>query len=261
MIAAIPSSDTAIFIIGRSSGGEECDRRIKEDYYLTESEKELLHKVATHFEQVAVVLNVNGFVDLSLVQSYPSVHSILFLGTAGEQGAAALADVITGKTTPSGKLPSTMAYSYEAYPSSDLFFTDKDRPETILTYEDFGLSSAANHSKGFAKSPVALYKEGIYVGYRYFDTFNVPVMYPFGYGLSYADFRIENTCTKREGMNFQVTVKVTNESSRYSGKEVAELYVSAPSLRLEKPYQELLTYAKTKELAPGETRNLLLASP
>ncbi|SHO44309.1 beta-glucosidase [Anaerocolumna xylanovorans DSM 12503] len=261
LITAIPSSHTAFFILGRGSGGEECDRRIKDDYYLTESEKELLHKIALHFNQVVVVLNTNGFVDLSLIQSYSSIHSILFLGTAGEQAAAALADMVIGKTTPSGKLSSTMAYSYEEYPSSDLFFTDKDRPETILTYEDFGLSSADNRSTGFAKSPVAFYKEGIYVGYRYFDTFNIPVMYPFGYGLSYANFRIEFTHALREGANFQLTVKVTNESRLYSGKEVTELYVSAPSLRLEKPYQELLTYSKTRELAPGETEELTLTFP
>lgn len=261
LITAVPSSHPAFFILGRSSGGEECDRRIKDDYYLTESEKDLLHKVASHFNQVVVVLNTNGLVDLSLIHSYPSIHSVLFLGTAGEQGAAALADIVTGRTTPSGKLSSTIAYSYEEYPSSDLFFTDKDRPETILTYEDFGLSSADNHSTGFAKSPVALYKEGIYVGYRYFDTFNIPVMYPFGYGLSYADFRIEFVHALREGANFLLTVKVTNESRLYSGREVAELYVSAPALRLEKPYQELLTYEKTKELAPGETEELTLAFP
>ena len=137
LIAEIPSSHTAVLILGRGSGGEECDRRIDEDYYLTASEKELLHKVASHFNQVALILNINGFIDLSLLQSYSSINSILFLGTAGEQGAAALAEVVTGKVTPSGKLPSTMAYSYEAYPSAELFFTDKDRAETILTYEDF----------------------------------------------------------------------------------------------------------------------------
>lgn len=261
LIAAIPSSRTAFLILGRGSGGEECDRRVKEDYYLTESEKELLHKVASHFSQVVLVLNVNGFIDLSLAQSYPSVHAILFLGTAGEQGAAALADVITGRTTPSGKLPSTIAYSYEDYPSSNLFFTNKDEPDTILTYEDFGLSSADNHSTGFAKSPAALYKEGIYVGYRYFDTFNIPVMYPFGFGLSYANFKIESAGAVKEGGNLQIKVKVTNESRLHSGKEVIQLYVSAPSLHLEKPYQELLTYAKTKELAPGETEELTLTFP
>ncbi|WP_051685182.1 glycoside hydrolase family 3 N-terminal domain-containing protein [Clostridium sp. KNHs205] len=259
LIAEIPSSNTAVLILGRGSGGEECDRRIDEDYYLTASEKELLHKVASHFNQVALVLNINGFIDLSLLQSYSSINSILFLGTAGEQGAAALAEVVTGKVTPSGKLPSTMAYSYEAYPSAELFFTDKDRAETILTYEDFGLSAIDNHSTGFTKSPVALYKEGIYVGYRYFDTFNIPVMYPFGHGLSYADFLIENSYVSQEGNNLLVNAKVTNQSEKYSGKEVLQLYVSAPALLLEKPYQELLAYVKTAELKPKESRNFTLS--
>ncbi len=259
LIAEISSSHTAILILGRGSGGEECDRRIDEDYYLTASEKDLLHKVASHFHQVALVLNINGFIDLSQLQSYSSINSILFLGTAGEQGAAALAEVVTGKVTPSGKLPSTMAYSYEAYPSAELFFTDKDRADTILTYEDFGLSAIDNHSTGFTKSPVALYKEGIYVGYRYFDTFNVPVMYPFGHGLSYADFLIENSSVSQEGNNFLVNAKVTNQSEKYSGKEVLQLYVSAPALLLEKPYQELLTYVKTAELKPKESREFTLS--
>ncbi|MDF2872420.1 MAG: Beta-glucosidase-related glycosidase [Anaerocolumna sp.] len=259
LIADISSAQTAVLILGRGSGGEECDRRIDEDYYLTASEKELLHKVASHFNQVALVLNVNGYIDLSLIQSYSSIHSLLFLGTAGEQGAAALAEVVTGKVTPSGKLPSSMAYSYEAYPSAELFFTDKDRADTILTYEDFGLSAVDNHSTGFTKSPVALYKEGIYVGYRYFDTFNVPVIYPFGHGLSYADFLIENSYVSRERNNFLVNVKVTNQSDSYSGKEVLQLYVSAPSILLENPYQELLTYVKTIELKPKESREFTLS--
>lgn len=255
----LPSYQTAILIIGRGSGGEECDRRLEEDYYLTASEKVLLQTLTSHFKNIVLVLNINGYIDLSLVQSYSNISSILFLGTAGEQGGAALAEVITGKSIPSGKLPSTIAYSYNAYPSSDLFFTDKDRPDTILTYEDFGLSSEDNLSTGFSKSPIALYKEGIYVGYRYFDTFNVPVMYPFGYGLSYADFQIEYLSARLKADCLEVKAKVTNQSSRYSGKEVLQLYASAPSLLLEKPYQELITYEKTEVLAPGEFQVLTLS--
>jgi beta-glucosidase len=259
LIADIPSSQTAILVIGRGSGGEECDRRIEEDYYLTPSEKELLHKVASHFEQVVSVLNINGFVDLKLITSYSSICSILFLGTAGEQGSAALAEIITGRVTPSGKLPSTIAYSYDDYPSSDLFFTNKDKPETILTYEDFGLSSKENNSIDFKKSPVALYKEGIYVGYRYFDTFHIPVMFPFGHGLSYAEFSFGEFFAQKDKGNIIVKTNVKNQSNIYSGKEVAQLYVSAPSGRLEKPYQELLTYVKTKELSPNETEEITLS--
>lgn len=261
LISEIPSSMTAFLVIGRGSGGEECDRRIEDDYYLTASEKELLHKVASHFSQVVVILNINGNIDLKLITSYPSISSILFLGTAGEQGGVALAEIVTGRVSPSGKLSSTIACSYVDYPSSELFFTDKDRPETILTYESFGLSSEENKSTGFKKSPVALYKEGIYVGYRYFDTFQIPVLFPFGYGLSYADFCIENTLVYREEENLFINVKVTNQSNHYSGKEVVQLYVSAPSHRLEKPYQELLTYIKTGELEPNESEEITLSFP
>jgi beta-glucosidase len=259
LIASLPASQTAVLILGRGSGGEECDRRVQEDYYLTASERELLHNVASHFKQVVLVLNINGFIDLNLIQSYSSIGSILLLGTAGEQGAAALAEAVTGKITPSGKLPSTMACSYEDYPFSNLFFTDKDQPDTILTYGDFGLSAADNHSTGYKKSPVALYKEGIYVGYRYFDTFNVPVMYPFGHGLSYADFLIETIDVNQKGKELLITTKVTNLSKAYTGKEVLQLYISAPSLSLEKPYQELVAYVKTPVLKPMETTVLTLS--
>lgn len=258
LITNLPSSQTAVLILGRGSGGEECDRRVAEDYYLTVSERELLHHVASHFKQVILVLNINGFIDLNLIHSYSSICSILLLGTAGEQGAAALAEVITGKITPSGKLPSTMACSYEAYPFADLFFTNKDQTATILSYSDFGLSDEDNHSTGYKKSPVALYKEGIYVGYRYFDTFHVPVLYPFGYGLSYADFLIETIDVNQKGKELLVTAKVTNQSKEYTGKEVLQLYISAPSLYLEKPYQELVAYVKTPALKPAETVELTL---
>lgn len=261
LLTEIPSTQAAVLIFGRGSGGEECDRRIHEDYYLTASEKELLHLVASHFTQVAVVLNINGFIDISQIQSYSSIKSILFLGTAGEQGAAALAEVITGKISPSGKLSSTMAYSYDTYPSAELFFTDKDCSASILSYEDLGLSAADNHSTCFSKSPAALYREGIYMGYRYFDTFNIPVLYPFGHGLSYADFLLEFSSASLMGNRLQIKVTATNKSDCYRGKEVIQLYVSAPALRLEKPYQELLAYVKTTELHPGETKAFTLSFP
>lgn len=258
-LPAISAGIPALCVIGRGSGGEECDRRVEEDYYLTGSEKQLVETVAKHFDRVILVLNINGFIDLSWTCEYPSIKSVLYLGTAGEQGAAALSDIITGRISPSGKLSATLAPSYEDYPSSPYFFTNKDKPETILTYKDFGLPAKAKGSTGFEKSPAALYQEGIYVGYRYFDTFNKPVLYPFGYGLSYADFDLEFLASRQDGETLFLTVKIKNKSREFSGKEVAELYVSAPDGKLEKPYQELLAYEKSKSLAPGESELLTLS--
>lgn len=261
MVHDIGQEVTAICVLGRSSGGEECDRRVEEDYYLTQSEQQMLKLIATHFTRVVLVLNTNGFIDLGWIKEYPSIQSILYLGTAGEQGAAALAEIIVGLATPSGKLAASMAHSFWDYPSSPYFFTDKYRPDTILTYEQLQLSAQENGSNGFHKSPVAFYREGIYVGYRYFDTLRKEVLFPFGYGLSYAEFNMEyQSSTLQKGI-FSIKVKVRNQSARYSGKEVAELYVSAPEAETEKPYQELLTYEKTKTLAPSEEEELILSVP
>ena len=261
LAASISSDVTALCVLGRGSGGEECDRRIKEDYYLTESEKHMIGRITDHFANVVLILNINGFIDLSWTLSYPSVKAIVYLGTAGEQGAAALADILTGKVSPSGKLAATMALSYEDYPSSPYFFTNKDKPESILTYDDYHLSPEANGSIGFEKSPVALYQEGIYVGYRYFDTFHKPILYPFGYGLSYAAFDLEFLCSDIQEDGLTLALQVINTSREFSGKEVIQIYVSAPEENLEKPYQELLNYRKTKCLAPGEKEQITIPLP
>jgi beta-glucosidase len=251
----------ALCIIGRGSGGEECDRRVEEDYYLTKSERQMVDSVAGHFARVVLVLNINGFIDLNWIKEYPSIQAVLYMGTAGEQGAAALAGILTGQRSPSGKLSATMALSYEDYPSSSYFATNKEEPDTIRTYGDYGLSADENGSTGFEKSPVALYQEGIYVGYRYFDTFHKEVLYPFGYGLSYADFHLEYLSSEEEDESLILAVRVTNTGREYSGKEVVQIYVSAPEGRIEKPYQELIAYGKTAILAPGESEMLRLRLP
>ncbi len=261
LVEGVDHGTTALCILGRGSGGEECDRRVEEDYYLTKSEQEMVELVARHFTKVVLILNVNGFIDLSWIKEYPSIQAALYMGTAGEQGAAALAGLLVGRGTPSGKLPATMALAYEDYPSSPYFATNKDKPETIPVYSDYGLSAQENGSSGFEKSPVALYQEGIYVGYRYFDTFHREVLYPFGYGLSYAQFYMEYLCSKVENGSLVLSVKVTNTSGEYSGKEVVQVYVSAPEGKIEKPYQELIVYEKTALLAPGESEVLQLRLP
>lgn len=250
--AAAKATDTAVVIIGRVTGGEECDRRVEDDYYLLDSEKEMLKKAASCFDKVIVLYNVNGMVDLAFAEALPQVKAVLFVGTAGEQAAGAAADILSGKVSPSGKMIETAAYRYEDYPSAKNFSSNKDKPETILQYKDYGLSAEENGSTGFEMSPVTVYEEDIYVGYRYFDTFEKPVLYPFGYGLSYAAFATNCEDTIVENGSFTASVRVTNLSDTFSGKEVVQLYVHAPFGKLKKPYDELKAFAKTKELAPGE---------
>ena len=149
---AAEKTDTAIFVIGRNSGGEECDRHLPEDYYLTRSEESLLKDICTHFANVVIVLNVNGLIDLSWVKKYASIKSLLFIGIPGEEGASALAGILTGEINPSGKLAVTIAEHYEDYPSADHFSWDKEHLENILDYESYGLSSEENGSTGFTKS-------------------------------------------------------------------------------------------------------------
>lgn len=129
-------TNTAILVLGRNAGGEECDRRLEGDYYLTEEEKKLVSQVCENFPEVIVILNVNGLIDLEWTTKYTSVKSILFLGLPGEGGAKAVAEIIKGNVSPSGKLAFTIAHRDEDYPSAKHFSWDKEKEEHILTYED-----------------------------------------------------------------------------------------------------------------------------
>ena len=259
---AAEKTDTAIFVIGRNSGGEECDRHLPEDYYLTRSEESLLKDICTHFANVVIVLNVNGLIDLSWMKKYASIKSLLFIGIPGEEGASALAGILTGEINPSGKLAVIIAEHYEDYPSADHFSWDKEHLENILDYESYGLSSEENGSTGFTKSPVTVYWEDIYTGYRYFDTFGKQVLYPFGYGLSYTAFAISDALVKKQNGGILVTADVKN-IGEMSGKEVIQIYLSKvyPAEGVERPYQELKGFEKTSDLAPGEKEQVKIWIP
>ena len=159
--------------------------------------------------------------------------AVVLMSQPGNMGGHALADVLTGKVSPSGHLTATWARHYQDYPQADSF-----------SFQNGNLDDE-------------YYKEGIYVGYRYFDTFGVSPAYPFGYGKSYTEFASAVEDVKADARSVKVTAKVTNTGTVYSGREVVQVYYSAPAGRLEKPYQELEAFAKTKELAPGETHTQL----
>ncbi|MDE6739818.1 MAG: glycoside hydrolase family 3 C-terminal domain-containing protein, partial [Lachnospiraceae bacterium] len=253
-------TDTAVLVLGRNSGGEECDRHLQGDYYLTDSEKHLAEQVCRHFEKVVLILNVNGLVDLSWAEDYPQIKSILFAGILGEEGAAALAEILTGAVNPSGKLAFTIARRYEEYPAADHFSWDKENEENLLTYESYGLSAEENGSTGYAKSPVTVYHEDIYAGYRYFDTFAKEPLYAFGYGLSYTEFEIKclGAVKGQEGIEVQVCVRNIRNAP---GKEVVQLYLASNSEVYEHAFQELEGFEKTELIQPGEEEQICITVP
>ena len=223
---------TAFYTISRVSG-EGADRTIgKGDYELSEVEYNNIKLIAKNFDKCVVLLNVGGVVDTKFFSEIEGVDGLVLMSQAGMEGGNALADILTGKTTPSGKLTDTWAKNYSDYPAS----------ATI------GDNDGDNKQED--------YKEGIYVGYRYFDTFNITPAYEFGYGKSYTSFDIEPLTVAADENNVSVTVNVTNTGDTYSGKEVVEVYFSAPDGSIEKPYQELAGFAKTDNLAPGESQEL-----
>lgn len=234
---AASQTDTAVYVVARNSG-EGRDRRPQAgDYELFEEEKAAIAKIAAAYKNTIVVLNVGGVVDTKFFRETEGVNAVLYMSQAGNIGGYALADVLSGKVTPSGHLTTTWAENYLDYPSADTF----------------------SHMNGDVDDE--FYKEGIFVGYRYFDSFNVAPAYPFGYGKSYTEFSIETLDVKACAEKVSVTVKVTNTGAVYSGKEVVQIYYSAPQGDVDKPYQELAAYAKTGELAPGESETLTITYP
>ena len=220
-------SNRAIVIIGRTAG-EEQDLRIEEgSYLLTETELDMLRKVRKHFDKVIVLLNVGGLMDLTDIEDC-APDALLYVWQGGMTGGTGTADVLTGKVSPSGKLPDTAAKKVSDYPS-DPYFGNKIRE---------------------------LYTEDIFVGYRWFETFAKDnVLYPFGFGLSYTSFDIAMTNAENKENETIIEVKVTNTGS-FKGKEVVQIYCEAPQGRLGKPAKVLCGFEKTKELAPGESQSI-----
>lgn len=232
--AAAKQSDTAVLVISRSSG-EGSDRTATAgDYYLSSGEISLLNKVcAAGFGNIVVVLNIGGVMDTSWIQDYPAVKSVLLAWQPGMEGGLAAADVLVGDVNPSGKLTDTFAKSYDDYPSSETFAEAWDHVD---------------------------YTEDIYVGYRYFETFDPQyekVNYEFGYGLSYTTFSITDVNTAVSDTTVTVTAKVTN-TGNVAGKEVVQVYFSAPQGLLGKPAKELAGFDKTDLLNPGESQTLTI---
>ena len=227
-------ADTAIYVLSRIAG-EGSDRTAdKGDYYLSDDEYQILADICAYYKNVIVLINAGAQVDLSFMDEFENIKALLVIVQPGMEGGNAVADILSGKVNPSGKLADTWAYEYEDYPNSEKF----------------------SHNNGNVQTE--LYEEGIYVGYRYFDTFEVPVRYGFGYGLSYTDFEISNyRLVKISAEKISISASVKN-TGKVSGKEVVQVYASLPGGTLEKEAHRLAAYAKTAELKPGETEEVTM---
>lgn len=240
--AKADGADTAIYVLSRVAG-EGADRFTKKgDYYAYDEEVAILKQLSACYKNLVLIINTGGLVDLGFVDEIPNITSIIQFMQAGQEGGHALADVLTGDVVPSGKMTDTWALNYSDYPMADTF----SHQNGDIWHEE--------------------YYDGIFVGYRYFDTFEVPVRYCFGHGLSYTKFDIKTgnvTINGKGTKNPTVSIEasVTNTGSKYCGKEVVQVYVACPQGSLTKEYRRLAGFAKTKLLAPGETQNMTITFP
>ena len=249
-----PQTDIAIFTLSRNAG-EGGDRYAKDgDWTITGLEREMIQNLADIYhaagKKFVVVLNIGGVIETASWKHIPD--AILLAWTPGQEGGLAVADILAGKANPSGKLPMTFPVSYLDIPSSHNFpynYKNIQRGEW-----DFLWGGAERQSKDVDYTD---YAEGIYVGYRYFQTADAPVSYPFGYGKSYTTFEYSKPVVKATADGFTATITVKNTGS-VAGKEAVQLYVAAPEGGLEKPAFELKGFAKTKTLAPGEAQTLTI---
>lgn len=220
-------SDSAVIVIGRTAGEDRDNTVEKGAYLLTDIEEDMFKKVTAHFEKVTVILNVGGIMDMSFMDRY-SPTAVLYVWQGGMTGGSGVADILSGKVSPSGKLSDTIAFEISDYPS-DKNFGDDERN---------------------------FYCEDIYVGYRYFETFAKDrVRYPFGFGLSYTSFEAKTVNADISAESIKLAVSVKNTGS-YSGKEVVQIYAEAPQGKLGKPLRSLVSFKKTDCLEP-DTEQIL----
>lgn len=235
-------ADVALYILSRTAG-EGADRfAAPGDYKISQRERDELRTIATYYSHVVLVLNVGGVVDLSVIDEIKEIQSVVYLHQSGMEAGNALVDVLSGKVTPSGKLTDTFAFNFQDYPNSAYF----------------------SHNNNDATNEI--YHQDIYVGYRYFDTFNIPVRYPFGFGLSYADFEMQQIAINADEANcvddcVYVQVRVKNCSDTYAGREVVQLYVACDAIGGEREFKRLVAFKKTKLLQPGEAQDVMVSFP
>lgn len=243
-----PKADAAIITIGRQAG-EGMDRQINGEFNLSKTEQDMIFRVSDAFhakgKKVIVIINSGSVMETASWRD--RVDAILVAWQPGIEGGNSVADILTGKVNPSGKLTMTWPIAATDHPSTANFAKEYD----MYTYKNM---------EGWGKGNIpgvdfSNHEEDIYVGYRYFDTFKKNVAYPFGFGLSYTTFEMGKPSVKANGKNIEVSVTVKN-TGKVAGKQVAQVYVTAPKGAYEKPAKELKAFGKTRELKPGESQTL-----
>lgn len=230
----VSDTDSCIYVVSRQAGEGGDRKKEKGDLFLTDAEMAAIRFCAEHYPHFVLAINAGSAMDMAFADEIPGINAIVYLCQLGTEGGHAFADVISGAVTPSGKLSDTWARNYTDLPFSDEY-----------SYLNGDLDDE-------------YYKEGIYVGYRYADSFGVEPAFAFGFGLSYTDFDIRCGGIGANGSQIMVNADVTNIGGEYSGKEVAQLYVSAPNGKLHKEYQSLAAFGKTDVLAPGRCQTVEL---
>jgi beta-glucosidase len=239
-------SELAIITIGRNSG-EFQDRKVAGDFDLTATEKQLISMVSTAFhaegKKVVLILNIGNVVETASWRE--QVDAIVLPWQGGQEAGNAVTDVLTGKVNPSGKLPVSFPLHYKDVPSST-FFPGEALSDAVV------MDAYLNMPRG--KHSQMKHQDGIYVGYRYYDSFAVPVAYPFGYGLSYTSFSYgqPKLSSARFNGELKISIEVKN-TGKVAGKEVVQLYLTAPATSMDKPKKELKAFAKTSVLAPEQS--------
>ena len=241
----VPNADAAIITLGRQAG-EGIDREIEGEFNLSEQERQMVIQVSQAFHQadkpVIIIINSGSVIETASWKNY--ADAILVAWQPGMEGGNSVADILTGKANPSGKLTMTWPIDVADHPSTKNF---PNASVDIFTY-----TSAGNKMPGYQFTN---HEEDIYVGYRYFDSFQKNVSYPFGYGLSYTTFAYSKPSVKKSGEQIEVSITVKN-MGKVAGKEAVQVYVAAPKGNLEKPAKELKAFGKTRELQPGESQTL-----
>jgi len=245
----VREANAAIITIGRQAG-EGMDRQIDGEFNLTRQEQNMIFRVSDQFraqgKPVIVILNSGSVMETASWRD--RVDAILCAWQPGEEGGNSVADVLTGKANPSGKLTMTWPIAATDHPSTKNFPQD---------YDMYSYREMIGWGSGIPNESFTNHEEDIYVGYRYFDTKNIKVAYPFGFGLSYTTFEFSKPKVKVNGDEISVSIMVKNTGT-CSGKEVAQVYVSAPKGAYEKPVHELKAFAKTRELKPGDSQLLTM---
>ncbi len=226
-------ADVAIYVLTRNSGEGKDRNFTRGDYLPTQIEESNIRFLTAKYEKVILLLNIGGLIDPKFFKGNKALGAVLLMGQLGNMTGHIVADVLKGTQIPSGRLVDTWAANYAEYPSSETF------------------------AKNNGNLDDEYYEEGVFVGYRYFDSFGIEPVYPFGYGLSYTTFEYSNIVAENDGDEIIVRVTVKNTGDKFSGKEVVQLYSSSPWKG--SPFQDLRAFAKTRMLAPGETQLVTLS--